>query len=113
MVGTLQPVVLVALQLPLTLSRSQDEIPNRVRPLRPPVVSIFTDGHGKRPQQAFRIFTRAGRREKQIPPSSPRRRLSLDIPFHRTLARKIASLTLNLWKKGERFNAQHLKPQAA
>jgi transposase len=30
-----------------------------------------------------------------------------------TLARKIASLTLNLWKKGERFNAQHLKPQAA
>ena len=30
-----------------------------------------------------------------------------------TLARKIASLTLNLWKKGECFNAQHLKPQAA
>jgi transposase len=30
-----------------------------------------------------------------------------------TLARKIASLTLNLWKKGERFNAQHLKAQAA
>jgi transposase len=30
-----------------------------------------------------------------------------------TLARKLASLTLNLWKKGERFNAQHLKPQAA
>jgi transposase len=30
-----------------------------------------------------------------------------------TLARKIASLTLNLWKKGERFNAQYLKTQAA
>jgi transposase len=30
-----------------------------------------------------------------------------------TLARKIASLALNLWKKGECFNAQYLKPQAA
>lgn len=30
-----------------------------------------------------------------------------------TLARKIASVTLTLWKKGERFNAEHLKTQAA
>ncbi|MGH9328349.1 MAG: IS110 family transposase [Terriglobia bacterium] len=30
-----------------------------------------------------------------------------------TLARKIASITLTLWKKGERFNAEHLKAQAA
>lgn len=30
-----------------------------------------------------------------------------------TLARKIAAITLKLWKKGETFNAQHLKPQAA
>ena len=30
-----------------------------------------------------------------------------------TLARKIATLTLTLWKKGERFNVQHLKSQAA
>lgn len=30
-----------------------------------------------------------------------------------TLARKIATLTLTLWKKGERFNAEHLKSQAA
>ncbi|MGH9446733.1 MAG: IS110 family transposase [Terriglobia bacterium] len=30
-----------------------------------------------------------------------------------TLARKIASVTLTLWKKGERFNAEHLKAQAA
>lgn len=30
-----------------------------------------------------------------------------------TLARKIAAITLTLWKKGERFNVQHLKPQAA
>ena len=30
-----------------------------------------------------------------------------------TLARKIAAITLNLWKKGERFNAAYLNPQAA
>ncbi|HWO28484.1 MAG TPA: transposase [Candidatus Acidoferrum sp.] len=30
-----------------------------------------------------------------------------------TLARKIASITLIIWKKGARFEAQHLKPQTA
>jgi transposase len=30
-----------------------------------------------------------------------------------TLARKIAAITLLVWKKGVRFDAQHLKPQAA
>lgn len=30
-----------------------------------------------------------------------------------TLARKIAAITLQLWKKGERFEAHYLKPQAA
>jgi len=30
-----------------------------------------------------------------------------------TLARKIAAITLTLWKKGERFNVEHLKAQAA
>lgn len=30
-----------------------------------------------------------------------------------TVARKLATLVLELWKKGERFNAEHLKPQAA
>ena len=30
-----------------------------------------------------------------------------------TLARKIAAITLTLWKKGERFDAERLKPQAA
>jgi transposase len=30
-----------------------------------------------------------------------------------TLARKIAAISLTLWKKGERFNVEHLKPQAA
>jgi hypothetical protein len=30
-----------------------------------------------------------------------------------TLARKIASITLIIWKKGVRFDAEHLKPQAA
>jgi len=30
-----------------------------------------------------------------------------------TLARKIAALTLSLWKKGESFDAEQLKPQAA
>lgn len=30
-----------------------------------------------------------------------------------TLARKIAAVVLHLWKKGERFNAEYLKPQAA
>lgn len=30
-----------------------------------------------------------------------------------TLARKIAATVLHLWKKGERFNAEYLKPQAA
>jgi transposase len=30
-----------------------------------------------------------------------------------TLARKIAAITLTLWKKGGRFDAEHLKPQAA
>jgi len=30
-----------------------------------------------------------------------------------TLARKIAAITLSLWKKGEAFDAEHLKPQAA
>jgi len=30
-----------------------------------------------------------------------------------TLARKIAAITLTVWKKGVRFDAEHLKPQAA
>jgi len=30
-----------------------------------------------------------------------------------TLARKIAAITLTLWKKGARFNPEHLKAQAA
>ena len=30
-----------------------------------------------------------------------------------TLARKIAAITLKIWKKGETFDAEHLKPQAA
>jgi transposase len=30
-----------------------------------------------------------------------------------TLARKIAAITLHIWKKGVRFDAQYLKPQAA
>ena len=30
-----------------------------------------------------------------------------------TLARKIAAITLTVWKKGERFNAERLKQQAA
>jgi transposase len=30
-----------------------------------------------------------------------------------TLARKIAAITLIVWKKGERFEAKHLKPQTA
>ena len=30
-----------------------------------------------------------------------------------TLARKIAAMTLLIWKKGVRFDAEYLKPQAA
>jgi hypothetical protein len=30
-----------------------------------------------------------------------------------TLARKIAAITLTLWKKGECFDAEHLKSQSA
>jgi transposase len=30
-----------------------------------------------------------------------------------TLARKIAAITLTIWKKGVRFDAEHLKQQAA
>jgi len=30
-----------------------------------------------------------------------------------TLARKIAAITLKIWKEGGRFNAEHIKPQAA
>jgi len=30
-----------------------------------------------------------------------------------TLARKIAAITLIVWKKGARFDAEHLKQQAA
>jgi len=30
-----------------------------------------------------------------------------------TLARKIAAIALSIWKKGESFHAEHLKPQAA
>ncbi len=30
-----------------------------------------------------------------------------------TLARKIAAITLIVWKKGVRFDAKHLKPQTA
>jgi transposase len=30
-----------------------------------------------------------------------------------TLARKMAAITLKIWKKGEAFQAEHLKPQAA
>jgi len=30
-----------------------------------------------------------------------------------TLARKIATIVLMVWKKGVRFDAQHLKPQTA
>jgi hypothetical protein len=30
-----------------------------------------------------------------------------------TLARKIAAIALKIWKKGESFDAEHLKSQAA
>ena len=30
-----------------------------------------------------------------------------------TLARKLAAIALKIWKKGEAFDAEHLKPQAA
>ncbi len=30
-----------------------------------------------------------------------------------TLARKLATITLIVWKKGAHFDAEHLKPQAA
>jgi len=30
-----------------------------------------------------------------------------------TLARKMAAITLIVWKKGVRFDIQHLKPQSA
>jgi hypothetical protein len=30
-----------------------------------------------------------------------------------TLARKIAAIVLIVWKKGARFDGEHLKPQAA
>jgi hypothetical protein len=30
-----------------------------------------------------------------------------------TLARKIAAITLKIWKKGEMFNPEYLMPQAA
>ena len=30
-----------------------------------------------------------------------------------TLARKIAAIALKIWKKGEPFDAEHLKSQAA
>jgi hypothetical protein len=30
-----------------------------------------------------------------------------------TLARKIAAITLTVWKKGVRFDAKYLKPQTA
>ena len=30
-----------------------------------------------------------------------------------TVARKLAAVTLHLWKKGERFDVNHLKPTAA
>ena len=30
-----------------------------------------------------------------------------------TLARKIAAITLHVWKKGEAFDAEYVKPQAA
>ena len=30
-----------------------------------------------------------------------------------TLARKMAAITLIVWKKGVRFDAKHLKPQTA
>jgi hypothetical protein len=42
--------------------------------------------------------------------NSPRGRM----PRSRVIvARKLATIVLTLWKKGERFNAEHLKPQAA
>jgi hypothetical protein len=30
-----------------------------------------------------------------------------------TLARKIAAITLKIWKEGEQFHAEYVKPQAA
>ncbi len=30
-----------------------------------------------------------------------------------TLARKMAAITLQVWKKGEAFDAEYVKPQAA
>ena len=40
------------------------------------------------------------------------RALSLDNPFHKTLARKIAAVTLAVWKQEGGFDAAHLKLQA-
>jgi len=41
------------------------------------------------------------------------RKLIPDISGHACLARKIAAVTLTLWKNGGRFDAKYLKPQAA
>ena len=39
--------------------------------------------------------------------------LLLEARARLTLARKIAAITLLVWKKGVRFDAEHLKQQAA
>ncbi len=46
--------------------------------------------------------------QKKTTGSSERAKSALDNRSHRTLTRKLAAITLRLWKTGERFDASHL-----
>jgi transposase len=84
----------------------------------------------KKPQQIRGLNENHNHEMKHIFKSTATRASSCPGPFHDfylallakgmkpemarlTLARKIAAITLTLWKKGGRFDAEHLKAQAA
>lgn len=84
----------------------------------------------KKPQQIRGLNESHNHEMKQIFKSTATRASYCPGPFHDfylalvakgikpemarlTLARKIAAITLTLWKKGGSFDAQHLKSQAA
>jgi transposase len=93
----------------------------------------YVDGqlrHSKKPQQVRGLNQNHNHEMKHIFKSTATRALACAGPFHDfyagllakgmkpemarlTLARKIAAITLTLWKKGGSFDAEHLKPQAA
>ena len=86
-----------------------------IRRQRPARVRGLNPQHNRELKEIFKSAALAATRPSSLLHAFYQQRLDQGMRPHLarlTLARKIASLTLTLWKKGERFNAHALTSQA-